>query len=149
MVRYGGAPEAVWLYNFPSFARPSGDKAGEPTPSPVLKPKLRSVLLHASAVTSVRWNPVRKGSLACATGGGAVYLWSDEWESTSAEGGASDGTTGGVAEEVAECVGVPARKFAAHTLRWAPDGRGLVLMDRETFCCAFEVEEGEDTPVPG
>ncbi|KZT63453.1 YVTN repeat-like/Quino protein amine dehydrogenase [Daedalea quercina L-15889] len=139
MVRYGGAPDAIWLYAFPSFARPAEEKS-VPAPHRTLKPKLRSVLLHAAAVTSVWWNPVRKGSLACATGGGAVYLWSDEWESEG-EGGQTDGE----AEEVAECVGVPARKFAAHGLRWAPDGRGLVLLDRETFCCAFEVEE--DVPV--
>lgn len=141
MVRYGGAPEAIWLYAFPSFVPPAGESS--PT-APVLKPKLRSVLLHAAAVTSVAWNPVRKGALACATGGGAVYLWSDEWVSGEAAGGS------GQAEEVAECVGVPARKFAACALRWAPDGRGLVLLDRETFCCAFEVEEGgEGAPAAG
>lgn len=129
MVRYGGAPEAIWLYAFPSFVPPAGKS---PTPTPALKPKLRSVLLHTATVTSAAWNPVRKGALACATGGGAVYLWSDEWESGEAA----------QAEEVAECVGVPARKFATSALRWAPDGRGLALLDRETFCCAFEVEEG-------
>ncbi|KAH9838777.1 YVTN repeat-like/Quino protein amine dehydrogenase [Rhodofomes roseus] len=140
MVRYGGAPEAIWLYVFPSFARPPDSRSAPPA---VMKPKLRSVLLHASAVTSAVWNPVRKASLVCATGGGAVYLWSDEWVSASPEGE-------GEAEEVAECVGVPARKFAAGALRWAPDGRGLVLLDRETFCCAFEVEEeAGDVPVPG
>ena len=141
MVRYGGAPDAIWLYTFPSFAPP----AGEPTaPTPVLKPKLRSVLLHTGAVTSAAWNPVRKGALACATGGGAVYLWSDKWVSGEAAGGS------GQAEEVAECVGVPVRKFATCALWWAPDGRGLVLLDRETFCCAFEVEEGgEDAQADG
>lgn len=141
MVRYGGAPDAIWLYTFPSFAPPAGESTA---PAPVLKPKLRSVLLHTGAVTSAAWNPVRKGALACATGGGAVYLWSDEWVSGEAAGGS------GQAEEVAECVGVPARKFATCALRWAPDGRGLVLLDRETFCCAFEVEEGgEDAQADG
>ena len=68
---------------------------------------------------------------------------------------------GGEAEEMAECVGVPAsrvpfqlfrrqftdietEKFEARDVRWAPDGKGLVLVDRDTFCCAFEVEDTED-----
>lgn len=31
-------------------------------------------------------------------------------------------------------------------MRWAPDGKGVVLMDRDTFCCAFEVEDEVDAP---
>ena len=37
-------------------------------------------------------------------------------------------------------------KFETRDLRWAPDGKGMILLDRETFCCAFEVEEdGQDS----
>ena len=32
-------------------------------------------------------------------------------------------------------------KFETRDMRWAPDGKGMILLDRETFCCAFEVEE--------
>ena len=32
-------------------------------------------------------------------------------------------------------------KFDARDVRWAPDGKGLLLIDRETFCCAFEADE--------
>ncbi len=32
-------------------------------------------------------------------------------------------------------------RFETRELKWAPDGKGMVLLDRETFCCAFEVEE--------
>lgn len=60
---------------------------------------------------------------------------------------------------MAECIGVPAskyicaiintgeqlsrftEKFETRDLAWAPDGKGLVLLDKDTFCCAFEVEE--------
>lgn len=35
-----------------------------------------------------------------------------------------------------------AESFDARDVRWAPDGKGMILLDRETFCCAFEVEEG-------
>lgn len=37
-------------------------------------------------------------------------------------------------------------KFETRDLKWAPDGKGLVLFDKDMFCCAFEVEE-EDTTV--
>ncbi|OBZ73284.1 WD repeat-containing protein WRAP73 [Grifola frondosa] len=120
LARPAAAPTALLLYVFPG--------GGEDTGSP----RLRSVLLHARPVAAARWNPVRAGSLAACCGVPSVYLWSDEWV-------ADDGD--GVAEEVAECVGVPAQKFETRDVRWAPDGKGLVLLDRDTFCCAFEVEE--------
>lgn len=34
-------------------------------------------------------------------------------------------------------------RFDARDLRWAPDGKGLVLLDKDTFCCAFEVEDAD------
>lgn len=34
-------------------------------------------------------------------------------------------------------------KFETRDLKWAPDGKGLILMDKDVFCCAFEVEEEE------
>jgi hypothetical protein len=102
----------------------------------------------------VHWNPVRQGRLALSCGGQAMYLWSEEWIGES-----------GTEEEMAECVGIPAsalissasligwsssssdyyfsEKFNARDVQWAPDGKGLLLIDRETFCCAFEVEVEE------
>ncbi|PCH34697.1 YVTN repeat-like/Quino protein amine dehydrogenase [Wolfiporia cocos MD-104 SS10] len=150
LVRYAGAPTAVFLYVFsprashnPSSSSSRSSRTGRSKTVTSQSPKLRTVLVHAGIVACVRWNPVRKGSLAVCTGGGAVYLWSDEWvndgdgEQTQGEGGVNEG------DGVAECVGVPAKRFATHYLRWAPDGRGMILYDRETFCCAFEVEEAD------
>jgi hypothetical protein len=59
-----------------------------------------------------------------------VYTWSDEWSSE-----------GGIDEEIAECIGVPARRFETRDLRWAPDGKGFILLDKDQFCCAFEVQD--------
>ncbi|THH33509.1 hypothetical protein EUX98_g641 [Antrodiella citrinella] len=117
----------VFLYAFVSTL-----DSGNDDHSKASTPRLRSVLVHSKPVMSARWNPVRKGSLAICTGSGSMYVWSDEWEGE-----------GGELEEVAECVGVPAREFCTREIRWAPDGKGLVLLDKETFCCAFEVEEDE------
>jgi hypothetical protein len=78
-----------------------------------------------------------------------VYIWSDEWINETGE-----------EEEMAECVGVPAGKFALSSLlyagfiivqvkfetrdvNWSPDGKGFILFDRDQFCCAFEVEDGQ------
>jgi hypothetical protein len=77
-------PTAVHLFAFPA-------------PGEAFSPRLRSVLLHSSAVMHAHWNPVRQGRLALSCGGQAMYLWSEEWIG---EGGAE--------EEMAECVGIPA-----------------------------------------
>jgi hypothetical protein len=63
---------------------------------------------------------------------------------------------------MAECIGVPAselsqilpipciltgvhiEKFETRDLKWAPDGKGLMLLDKDMFCCAFEVQEEGD-----
>lgn len=90
-------PTVVHIYSFPS----SRDS---------FTPKLRTVLLHSQAVAHVRWNPVRKGRLALCCGGQSVYTWSDEWSSE-----------GGVDEEMAECIGVPASE-PSYSPASLPDG---------------------------
>ncbi|KAL0951356.1 hypothetical protein HGRIS_008060 [Hohenbuehelia grisea] len=115
MARFEQLPNAVYLYNFPS-------------PAQAFAPTLRSVILLSQPVLHARWNPVRKGSLLICGGTGAMYTWSDEWIGENGE------------EEVAECIGVPIKKFHTKDARWAPDGKGMVLLDNDIFCCAFEVQ---------
>ncbi|KDR85322.1 hypothetical protein GALMADRAFT_274335 [Galerina marginata CBS 339.88] len=121
LVRFDNVPNAVYLFDFPS----SQEK---------FIPKLRTVLLHSQPVLYARWNPVRKGSLALCCGTQSIYIWSDEWQGESGE-----------EEEIAECIGVPAKKFETRDLYWAPDGKGLVLLGKDQFCCAFEVAEDTET----
>ncbi|KAI0667380.1 WD repeat-containing protein 8 [Trametes maxima] len=154
LVRSASAPTAVMLYDFPTPSSNSptasqsvSSSTGEPLE--LLTPHLRSVLLHSQPVISARWNPDpgRAGRLAVACASQSVYLWSDEWV-VEPESGAADAQAQAQEEdtEVAECVGVPAQRFETRDLRWAPDGKGMILLDRETFCCAFEVEEeGQDS----
>ncbi|KAF7985298.1 hypothetical protein HWV62_6463 [Athelia sp. TMB] len=136
LVRFENVPTAVHIYAFPSLLAPSANSPEAAAPAPYFQPRLRSVLLHTRPVLAARWNPLptRAGALALCTGARSVYTWSDEWQ---------EGEGGGEGEELAECIGVPARKFETRDVRWAPDGRGMVLVDRETFCCAFEVQEDE------
>jgi len=134
LARFESAPSALFIYSFPS-------------PSERFLPKLRTVLLQQHPILHARWNPVRPGSLVLCCGDSGIYTWSNEW---SAPGeGASPLTTdvaGGSNDDgVAECIGVPAKqKFEVRDVRWAPDGKGLVLMDKDMFCCAFEVSDGDE-----
>ncbi|KAJ3515271.1 hypothetical protein NLJ89_g1860 [Agrocybe chaxingu] len=121
LVRFENLPTAVYIYNFPS-------------PGETSIPKLRTVLLHTQPVLRAKWNPARKGNLGLCCGLQSVYTWSDEWVGESGE-----------PEEMAECIGVPAKKFETKDFSWAPDGKGFILLGKEQFCCAFEVvEEDED-----
>lgn len=95
LVRFESTPNAVHLFAFPSPA--DGSRDGGP-----LVPQLKCVLLHERPVLNAAWNPIRKGSLALCCGGASLYLWSDEW--------VGEADNSGEGEDVAECVGVPARK---------------------------------------
>ena len=35
-------------------------------------------------------------------------------------------------------------KFQLRDVKWAPDGKGLLLVDKDVFCCAFEVEQDDE-----
>jgi len=124
-VRFENSPTALYIFTFP-------------LPSEAFHPRLKTVLLHLQPVTHARWNPLRSGSLVIACDTAGVYTWSDEWISEGAE----------TAEEVAECVGVPAKNFQNKDTRWAPDGKALLLLDKETFCCAFEVDDDAGVEEP-
>lgn len=68
---------------------------------------------------------------------------------------------GEMEDEGAECIGVPGRKFdrsapvfyidvfaeemIVRDVRWSPDGRGVLLADNNTYCCAFEVDDDGQT----
>lgn len=122
LVRFENCPTVVHLYDFPASSDP-------------FVPRLRCVFQHSKPVLHAQWNPVRKGSLALCIGSGSIYTWSDEWIGEN-----------GVEEDMAECIGVPANtKFETRSIKWAPDGKGLVLLDKEVFCCAFEVEDDAES----
>ena len=36
--------------------------------------------------------------------------------------------------------------FNTREVKWSPDGKALLLLGKETFCCAFEVEN-ENQPL--
>ena len=34
-------------------------------------------------------------------------------------------------------------QFENRVIRWSPDGKGMALLDKDTFCCAFEVTDSD------
>ena len=44
---------------------------------------------------------------------------------------------------VTDCC-IRTESFNTRDIKWAPDGKGLILLGKDTFCCAFEVEEEEN-----
>lgn len=34
-----------------------------------------------------------------------------------------------------------AEEFETKDVKWAPDGKGLILLGKDQFCCAFEAED--------
>jgi len=116
LVRWERTREAIHIYAFPQAPAE-------------FKPSLRTVIQHRAGVRNARWNPVRAGSLVSCTGTGALYLWQDssaDWVND---------------EEMAECIGIPGKGFTTADVQWGPDGRSIVLQDKEMFTCAFVVEE--------
>ncbi|GJE94941.1 WD40 repeat domain-containing protein [Phanerochaete sordida] len=128
LARFESAPHVAHIFAFPTPQDARAHDAARGTP------KLRAVLIHTAPVQSAAWNPVKPGVLALCTGAESMYVWRDEFVVTDEEGNDE-------LQEVAECVGVPAQSFNAKDIRWSPDGKGLVLLSKETFCCAFEAEE--------
>jgi hypothetical protein len=121
LVLWEQCPNLVFLYNFPG-------------PDEPCTPRLRTVLQCDKPVLHARVSstPTVKGTtVAVSTGKKAVYLWNDDRELD------ENGQRG----ELAECVGIPNEgTFACRDVRWSPGGEGLLLIDKDTFCAAFEIE---------
>ncbi|KAL1925476.1 uncharacterized protein VTP21DRAFT_359 [Calcarisporiella thermophila] len=85
-------------------------------------PRPLLLMHHRQPIKIVRWDPVHPGRIALCCGNGSLYLWT------------------GVGFEPEE-IEIPLVNFSIHNFRWSPDGRSLLLMDKETFCVAYFVNE--------
>jgi len=91
--------------------------------------KLITIIEQLLPIKQVSWNPVIPGRLAFITGNRNIYFWDAEMG-------------------YCECVNVPALNFEVHSMNWNPDGKSIVLMDKDKFCLAFPMEdevEGKET----
>jgi hypothetical protein len=82
-----------------------------------------AVIQQFSAIKSVDWNPLIPEQLAFSCGTGMVYLWEKEFG--------------------CDAVEVPAINFSVTDLKWNPDGKSLLLMEKEKFCLSFLVDEDQ------
>ncbi|PWN40502.1 YVTN repeat-like/Quino protein amine dehydrogenase [Ceraceosorus guamensis] len=108
-------------------------------PQSASAPILLAMLLLAAPVTRACWQPAgtREDSAIAATGAtlglvcgtSAIYQWSRNPEKS----------------QNAEAIPIPIDGFAAHVLRWSPDGANLLLADATAgaFCCAIDAD-GQD-----
>ncbi|KAJ3296711.1 WD repeat-containing protein wrap73 [Rhizoclosmatium sp. JEL0117] len=80
-----------------------------------------ALLLQLSPIKQVAWNPMIPDLCAVSCANSYIYLWSRE--------------------NGCNAVEVPAINFQVGLMKWGPDGKSLVLMDRDKFCVAFLVQE--------
>lgn len=86
----------------------------------VTQATLIAVLVHVGCVQSMAWSPT-EASLAATTGNGRVYMWT---------------ATG------SSIIHIPLKGFNAGSVTWSPEGSSLILMDKESFCCAYVADSG-------
>ncbi|ORX48102.1 YVTN repeat-like/Quino protein amine dehydrogenase [Piromyces finnis] len=84
--------------------------------------KLVTIIEQLLPIKQVSWNPVIPGRLAFITGNSNIYFWDAEMG-------------------YCECVDVPALNFEVHSIKWNPNGKSIVLMDKDKFCLAFPIED--------
>ncbi|CEH16551.1 Uncharacterized conserved protein WDR8, contains WD repeats [Ceraceosorus bombacis] len=108
-------------------------------PQSASAPILLAMLLLAAPVTRACWQPAgtREDSAIAAIGAtlglvcgtSAIYQWSRNPDKS----------------QNAEAIPIPIDGFAAHVLRWSPDGANLLLADATAgaFCCAIDAD-GQD-----
>ncbi|KAJ3275834.1 WD repeat-containing protein wrap73 [Terramyces sp. JEL0728] len=83
--------------------------------------KQTALIQQTQSIKAVAWNPLVKERLAFCCASGILYLWE--------QGLGSD------------AIEVPAVNFNVVDLSWNPDGKSLVLMDKDKFCLTFLVDE--------
>ncbi|KAF9930552.1 WD repeat-containing protein wrap73 [Linnemannia zychae] len=95
--------------------------------------KLKVIIQQQSPIRVARWDPNTPSRIVWCCGSSRVY----SWNATFSIAVAADPQQGGYVEAVE----VPAENFTVTSLKWCPDGRGLLLLDKDMFCVAFPIED--------
>ncbi|KAJ3070321.1 WD repeat-containing protein wrap73 [Podochytrium sp. JEL0797] len=81
----------------------------------------QSALIHQmSPIKQFLWNPLLPAICAISCANGYIYMWSES--------------------EGCSAIEVPAVNFDIVKIEWSPDGKALVVMDKDKFCVAYLVE---------
>ncbi|KAG0229901.1 WD repeat-containing protein wrap73 [Actinomortierella wolfii] len=98
-------------------------RSGESPAWANLKPY--AIIQQQAPIRSCRWDPLNPKRLVWCCGTQRVYCWR------------ADQNPPGHAVDVIQ---VPSEDFTVMALRWSPDGRGMLLLDKEEFCLSFPVD---------
>ncbi|KAJ1336681.1 hypothetical protein BSLG_007000 [Batrachochytrium salamandrivorans] len=80
-----------------------------------------ALIQQLTPIRSIKWNPRNPDRLAFCCGTGFIYVWQSDMGCESIE--------------------IPAVNFQVMSFEWNPDGRSVVLMDKDKFCIAFTIDE--------
>ena len=83
----------------------------------------------------IRWDPTTPSRIVWCCGSSRVYSWRASTVATVAV--TASGQQGGTVEAIE----VPEENFTVSSLKWCPDGKGLLLLDKDMFCIGFPVED--------
>ena len=86
-----------------------------------------ALLQQAEPIRSMAWNPVYPDRLAMCCGNGVIYLW--------------DKSFGCDAIQVPAGLCINLVNFQVLSFQWNPDGKSLLLMDKDKFCVSFLIDE--------
>ena len=81
------------------------------------------LVLQSTAVKSIQWNPMNPNQFAICCSTGVIYIWN--------------------LESGCEAMRIPAVNFLVSGLQWNPDGKSLLLMDKDKFCVCFMLANEE------
>ncbi|KAG0246027.1 hypothetical protein B0O80DRAFT_499357 [Mortierella sp. GBAus27b] len=95
-----------------------------------LKPTV--IIQQQQPIKVCRWDPGSPFRIVWCCGSGYVYSWR-----------ASVEVPGGIIEAIE----VPGEGFVVSSLKWCPDGKGLLLLDNDMFCVGFPIEEDDQYTV--
>ncbi|KAG9062735.1 WD repeat-containing protein wrap73 [Linnemannia hyalina] len=102
--------------------------------------RLIVIIQQQSPIRVIRWDPTTPSRIVWCCGSNRVYTWRAGTSATTAAiGDAQQQQLGGSVEAVE----VPAENFVVSSLKWCPDGKGLLLLDKDMFCIGFPIEDGD------
>lgn len=102
--------------------------------------RLIVIIQQQSPIRVIRWDPTTPSRIVWCCGSSRVYTWRAGTSATTAA--ISDAQQQQLGGSV-EAVEVPAENFVVSSLKWCPDGKGLLLLDKDLFCIGFPIEDGD------
>ncbi|KAF9582570.1 WD repeat-containing protein wrap73 [Lunasporangiospora selenospora] len=90
------------------------------------KPGPVAIIQQQSPIRVCRWDLENPSRIVWCCGTSRIYSWK-----------ADPNVHGGMIEAIE----VPIEQFEITSIRWSPDGKGVLLLDKDMFCLGFPVDE--------